>query len=136
MDAGKETLIKRWLAKAERDLRTAQTMLTVGDPPTDIICFHAQQAFEKALKAFLVFADQHVERTHDLTRLVECCLRQSPGFAQLQSPARALTDYAVSARYPDDLREIPLGEAQEAVGYASTALAFVRDRLGLPAQPK
>jgi len=136
MDAGERAPILRWLAKAEHDLRTAQTMLGVGDPPTDIVCFHAQQTFEKALKAFLVSCDQHVDRTHDLTRLLECCLEKSPDFAQLRSPARALTDYAVSARYPDDLREIPLGEAQEAVAYASAALAFVRGKLGLPAQPK
>jgi len=70
MDDVKRLAIERWLVKANNDLRTAQTMITVEDPPTDTVCFHAQQCAEKALKAFLVFQDVHVERTHSLPRLV------------------------------------------------------------------
>jgi len=68
MDDVKSMAIGRWLIKADNDLRTAHTMMTVEDPPTDTVSFHAQQCAEKALKAFLVFKDVHVERTHCLCR--------------------------------------------------------------------
>ena len=63
MDDAKQTTIARWLAKAKNDLITARTMLDTDPPITDIVCFHAQQCAEKALKAFLVVADIHVEKT-------------------------------------------------------------------------
>jgi HEPN domain-containing protein len=63
MDDAKQTTIARWLAKAKNDLITARTMLETDPPITDIVCFHAQQCAEKALKAFLVVADIHVEKT-------------------------------------------------------------------------
>ena len=98
MDEGKKTSIQRWLIKADNDLKTARTMLTTEPPITDTVCFHAQQCAEKSLKAFLVFADIHVEKTHYLPRLVELCRRADPTFDKLEDAAAELTDYAVAGR--------------------------------------
>ena len=70
MDEVKSTAVRRWLIKADHDLITAKTTLITDPPVTDTPCFHAQQCVEKCLKAFLVFADIHVEKTHYLPRLV------------------------------------------------------------------
>ena len=43
-------LALRWLEKADHDLVTAKQTLLLPDGPTDTVCFHAQQAAEKALK--------------------------------------------------------------------------------------
>jgi len=51
----RDDLVRGWLEKARRDLATAQSQLRVAEPPADIICFHAQQAAEKYLKAYLVW---------------------------------------------------------------------------------
>lgn len=131
MDEALKTAVLRWLAKAEHDLTTAQTMLSVDPPVTDTACFHAQQCVEKCLKAFLVAVGIQVERTHYLPRLVALCSAQDPGFQELSDTAVELTDYAVADRYPDNWREIPLTEAEEASAEAQHVMAFVRAKLGL-----
>lgn len=36
--------VRRWVEKAEHDLRNAEYVLTLGeDCPTDTVCFHCQQ---------------------------------------------------------------------------------------------
>lgn len=122
--------IERWLAKADNDLRTAETMLSIEQPVTDTACFHTHQCAEKCLKAFLTSTDVHVERTHDLVRLVEICCEKDTGFEFLRSLAITLADYAVASRYPDDWREIPLDEAMLALEAAKKIDEFVREKLG------
>lgn len=131
MDEAKREVITRWLNKADNDLRTAETMLTVDPPVTDTACFHAQQCVEKYLKAFLVVHDQHVERTHYLPRLVELCGRFDSSMSELNETAVELTDYAVAGRYPDCWREISVQEAGAAVTKAREAKEFIRRRLAI-----
>jgi HEPN domain-containing protein len=117
--------VERWLLKAKNDLRTSETMLSIDRPITDTACFHAHQCAEKCLKAFLTSVDVHVEKTHDLVRLVEICSEKDVSFEILRSSALTLTDYAVASRYPDDWREIPLEEAMQALEEARKVMAFV-----------
>lgn len=51
MKKSKIDLVKNWLEKARRDLVTAQNGFAYAETFTDIICFHAQQAGEKYIKA-------------------------------------------------------------------------------------
>ena len=60
---------RQWLAKADSDLMASQRLLD-GDGPFDAVCFHAQQAAEKALKAWLAVADAPIPRTHNLEDLL------------------------------------------------------------------
>jgi HEPN domain-containing protein len=129
MDEHKKAVIQRWLVKASHDPITAKVMLKNDPSVTDTICFHAQQRVEKALKAFLAFADIHVEKTHYLPRLVEISATADNSFHELDQIARELTDYAVEVRYIDDWREISLEEAVEAVEKAKKAMAFIRARM-------
>ena len=90
-------LVNGWLAKAESDLVAGQQLLAAG--PYDIVCFHAQQAIEKLLKALLAFYDQPPPRTHDLEELQRLVLavHQSKELADLD--LFEVSDYAVMARY-------------------------------------
>ena len=135
MDEIKEEIVKRWLIKAENDLKIAKTALSFQPDVTDAICFHAQQCVEKSLKAFLVYKSEQIERTHYLPRLVELCAQLEPSFSELYSIAVALTEYSTSTRYPDDWREIPLSEAEQAVRSADTALDFVKTLLKASNKP-
>jgi len=45
---------KFWLKKAESDLKCASHEISHEDSALDMVCFHAQQAAEKSLKAFFV----------------------------------------------------------------------------------
>ena len=89
------------MRKAENDLKTVRASLASPDPPWDTICFHAQQAAEKHLKAYLVFQGQLPPRTHDLGQLLRLARDLDPTLAPLALDCDSLTDYAVEARYPD-----------------------------------
>ena len=130
MDEGTKSVIERWLVKADNDLRTSLTMLEVNDPPTDTVCFHAQQCAEKALKAYLVSKDEHVERTHSIPRLVELCRKHDESYEQFVHSAPELTVYAVAGRYPDDWVDITEEDARLAIDSADAILRFVKVRLG------
>jgi HEPN domain-containing protein len=88
--------------KAENDLLNIENNLAAGRTPWDTVCFHAQQAAEKVLKAFLIYHQEPAPRTHDLTALLARYVEVNPELSNLEGDCRRLTYYAVSARYPDD----------------------------------
>lgn len=47
--------VQAWIQKAENDFKTIRASLASADPAWDTVCFHAQQAAQKYLKAYLVF---------------------------------------------------------------------------------
>lgn len=49
----RDAAVRRWLAKAENDLLNIRNNLHASRVPWDTVCFPAQQAAEKYLKAFL-----------------------------------------------------------------------------------
>jgi HEPN domain-containing protein len=115
-----------WLAKANSDLAASRRLLDAGGP-YDAVCFHAQQAAEKALKAWLAIADAPIPRTHDLEELQALCLALPQ--PQMASGLEALdlsnlTPFAVEARY--DVEFWPeRGEAEAAVAIAAQVCVAV-----------
>ena len=65
-----------------------------------LICFHAQQAVEKAFKAHLVSLDRDPTRTHSLEILYRDMRIADPGVPTYE--LGDLTTYAVQSRYPGD----------------------------------
>lgn len=121
--------VQRWMTLAADDFESARELLQRDRPFTRNACFLAQQCVEKSFKAFLVSKGQHIEKTHFLLRLHTLCKKLDRDFQNYRDQARDLTDYAVKTRYPDDWRDIPESEAQEAVEKAEAVLAFVRKKL-------
>ena len=75
--SGRESNYASRLAKAEHDLLNIQNNLSAEQIPWDTVCFHAQQAAEKCLKAFLIYHGRPFSRTHDLVALSRRALRLS-----------------------------------------------------------
>ncbi|MHA1363901.1 MAG: HEPN domain-containing protein [Candidatus Freyarchaeota archaeon] len=99
---GKEDVIKRWIQKAEIDIKTARILIKSEDPPTESICFHAQQAVEKFLKAYLTHMDVRAGKTHDIATLLEMCIEKDKEFENMDiEKLENLTYYAVNVRYPE-----------------------------------
>jgi len=90
-------IVSGWLRKAESDLRVLDASLDVD--ALDAACFHAQQAAEKYLKAYLVHSGISFPYTHNLAKLVELCAGVDPAFHSLIAIAEPLTPYAVEMRY-------------------------------------
>jgi len=121
--------VNEWKQKAENDLRTAEIVLSTENPPTDAICFHAQQCVEKYLKSYLTSRDVTVEKTHDLTRINNICIGIDTDFEELSDNAELLSGYAVEIRYPGDFIECSIEEAEEAVKMAKTFKYFLLRKL-------
>ena len=87
-----------WIRVANEDLVAAQLGTELLSP--EILCFHAQQAAEKALKAVLVDRTIDFPYTHDIGELL-ATLEQAGLTYDVSSPeASRLTRYAVLTRYP------------------------------------
>ncbi len=121
-----EAEVRAWLEKARRDRRTAEAALQQEPPITDTAGFHAQQAAEKTLKAYLVWRSIEFERIHDLAALVDCCADADPDFATLRDKAGRLTPYAVRYRYPGptdpSVEQIRAAVADEVWGFVITRM--------------
>ena len=71
--------VRRWVRKAEHDLRNAEYVSTMEeDCPFDTICFHCQQCAEKYLKARLHESGFPVTKTHNLVHLLDLALQIEP----------------------------------------------------------
>jgi HEPN domain-containing protein len=98
------------LRLARRDLAALEALAGMAQID-DMICgFHAQQAVEKALKAWLAIFGHEYPLTHDLPRLFSLLRRAGADAEQFQPLAR-FTPYAVQARYeegdPDESLDRP-----------------------------
>jgi HEPN domain-containing protein len=87
-----------WMLKAESDIENLMIMMERGKS-LDTACFHAQQAAEKYLKAFLSSNDVIFPRTHDIEELLGLCAEIDKRFSDLIAETTFLTDYAVELRY-------------------------------------
>ena len=93
-------LVAGWLKKAESDLLAVEATLHAA--ALDAACFHAQQAAEKFLKAFLCHTGRDFPHSHNLAKLVELCRRADSSFPDLRSVVEPLTPYAVELRYDQE----------------------------------
>lgn len=99
--------MRDWLDRAGDDLLMIERGLS-GDPvPWGGVCFHAQQAAEKYLKALLIRRGIRPSRTHDLAEIVQRLRAAGYELPDLSSECKALKDYAVDVRYPNKLQPIP-----------------------------
>ncbi len=127
-----EDVVKKWIMKADNDLKTGKDEQASIVPATDMVCFHMQQCVEKYLKAFLIFHGREISKTHNITFLVRQCMEIDAAFGNLpEDDLERLTDYAVEARYPDDFYMPSSSEAGKAIEIAEFVRRFVREKLGL-----
>jgi HEPN domain-containing protein len=112
-----------WLSHARSDLALARI-----SPPEDVmlegLCFHAQQAAEKALKALLISYNRDYPRTHNIGTLLDL-LPETLTIPTEVEQAAGLTDYAVMTRYPGDVEPVSMEEYEQAVHIANTVLEWV-----------
>ena len=96
-------------------------------------CFAAQQAAEKALKAYLLEKVGRFDKVHLLPKLLRDCQKEDRDFRKLTEACDILADYYLDTRYPDmlDFSSFDdLKHAQEAIRLAKEIVEFVGERLG------
>ncbi|MGI8510887.1 MAG: HEPN domain-containing protein [Gemmatimonadaceae bacterium] len=102
-DRIRRAAVTAWIAKAEEDFLAADNNVRAEQVPWAIVCFHAQQAAEKYLKAALIAHEVRAPYTHDLTELLTRLADRDATLSSLADDANLLSVYAVDVRYPDFL---------------------------------
>ena len=126
---------RAWLAKAELDLRAAGHEMSAPDESLfGDVMFHAQQASEKAMKAFLAFHDVPFRKTHNLEELGQACVAVDAALEAIREAA-PLTEYAWKFRYPGETEEPGRSDAEEALAAARGVYHAVLARLPAAARP-
>ena len=105
MTDARTQLARSWLLKAKHDLTSARVLAASTPPLLDTAIYHCQQAAEKAVKGYLVFCDQEVERVHDMEVLVRAAASCAPTFGEWVDVGIQLTPYARLYRYPGPVVE-------------------------------
>lgn len=118
-----------WLVKAANDMLNIENNLAAENIPWDTVCFHAQQAAEKTIKAYLAYHSMPITRTHDLVALLSKATVVESNLEQLRTSCQRLNYYAVSSRYPDDLFEPDEKEGKEMVTISRKIQEAVREVL-------
>jgi len=127
MKSDKINAVNAWLKKAENDLRTAEYIMTMDDPPYDTVCFHAQQCAEKYIKGFLTFHEIDFPKTHSIEDLVLLCEDIVPSLESEIGDVEVLSIYAVETRYPSEMDyEIPKEKASEAIEFAKKVKSIIK----------
>jgi len=104
------------LKKANNDLTAAKATLSTGEA-LDAVCFHAQQAVEKSLKAILALHEVVYPWRHDLGELLGLVRPLAPEIASFEDQIFRMTPYAVEVRYDVEFEPAP-PEAEEALEVA------------------
>jgi len=115
---------QRWMRYAREELALAKVLASDADSPARLVCWHSQQAAEKALKAALIINGIGFPRTHNLVALralLPSALAEKIDIAELAE----LTQWGTESRYPGDWDEPSDEEAAAMLDAAVGAIAVV-----------
>ena len=118
---------REWLNRALSDLRLAST--SPEGVYYEDLCFHTQQAAEKAIKALLIRRGVQFPYVHDLAQLLTLVERSGLPIPDNVRQAERLTRYAVMARYPGLEPRVNRPEYEEALTQSAEVLRWVEVNL-------
>ncbi len=112
---------RRWLEQAQIDLGWAEHLNAEG--AYYLVCFLAQQAAEKSLKAFLYAQGEEMVIGHSVRRLCQNAAEYDVEFQHNLTDWALLDSYYIPTRYPNGLPDdIPARVYNQ--GAANTALTL------------
>lgn len=123
---------ERWLEQAKDDLKVAKWSLK-GDFYANT-CFMAQQASEKAFKAYCYLKGERAVLGHSLLELLRKCAKYDKSFKILEKESKRLDKYYIISRYPNGLPGLvpseyfDQDEAKEAIRFAEKIIKLVEER--------
>lgn len=120
--------VSEWMEYAQTDLRAARLLLPDGAALTRQVGFHAQQAAEKAIKAFLTHRKIGFPFTHSINLLRELVPDDAAWIRGIEAADR-LSEYATTARYPGLELEVARADAESAIQVANDVIQKVSSAL-------
>ena len=92
-------LARRFIAVADRDIKTLHLLTAASESDDQAIGFHAQQAVEKCLKAVLSVNQIAFRKTHDLVELLDLLRDKQRMLPPNADSLDTLNPFAVTLRY-------------------------------------
>lgn len=118
---------REWISRARSDLALARAK-PQGVYLEDL-CFHAQQAAEKAIKALLIRHDIEFPYVHDIAALMLLLEKATGDLPDSIRRAARLTRFATETRYPGTAPPVGEEKYREAVELAGEVLRWAEKQL-------
>ncbi len=118
---------REWFNRARSNLILAKNR--VAGVYLEDLCFGAQQAAEKAIKAVLIQRGINFPYVHDLIRLLSLLEQTGETIPEAVRKAEALTTYASTTRYPGTGSPVTEQEYTEAISVAEAVVQWAKDCL-------
>lgn len=119
------------LNRARSNLAKARAGAKITDIYIEDLCFDAQQAAEKAIKAVLIKHQIEFPFVHDLAELIELLEKSGEKAPKQMQEAARLTRYAVVTRYPGAIDPVTEEEYEEALAIATNVVRWAERRINV-----
>lgn len=116
---------RAWLERARSNLLLAEKGKRKGVMLEDL-CFNAQQAAEKALKAVCLHHNLDFPKPHSISRLLDVLEAAGIKIPKQVQTADVLTQYAIQTRYPGPVEEITMEEYEESLAISARVVFWAR----------
>jgi HEPN domain-containing protein len=120
---------KESMRRVRSNLARARDASGVPNVLYEDLCYDAQQAAEKAIKAVLVKAGKPYPKTHVIERLLALAEEAGAAVRPEIREAAILSDYATIARYPGPGEHVTAEEHSRAVELAEKVVAWAESQL-------
>ena len=121
---------REWINRARSNLVQAQAILPGVYLQVEDLCFDAQQAAEKAIKAVLIARGAVFPPIHDLAGLLTLLGQNDEAIPPAIADAARLTRFAVTTRYPGVAEPVTAEEHHRAVAIAEAVVKWADLRVG------
>jgi HEPN domain-containing protein len=118
---------REWLNRARSNLAKAQSAAGTPEVYLEDLCYDAQQAAEKAIKAVLIHLGVRFPYVHDLAQLLALVEGTGQSVSESIKQAARLTEYAVETRYPGLSEPVMQREYEEAIVIAEKTVHWAQE---------
>jgi HEPN domain-containing protein len=121
---------REWLNRARSSLACAKA--EIPDAYPEDLCFPAQQAAEKSIKAVLLHRGLTFPYIHDLAKLLTLLEQSGLRIPKYVRRAESLTRFAVETRYPGFSGPVTQALQRRTVRLAEAVLRWAERQMGKP----
>ena len=121
---------REWLNRAKSNLVRAKADIRLSGVYLEDLCFDAQQAAEKAIKAVLLHLTVRFPFIHDITALLALIEQSGTSVPEPVRAAGRLTRFAVVTRYPSIAEPVTQEDYEGAVAIAETVVSWADSMVG------
>jgi HEPN domain-containing protein len=121
---------REWISRAKSNLAAARSV--ISGVYLEDLCFDAQQAAEKGVKAVFIKRGETFPFSHDLDKLLRLLEKNGLKIPQYVNESQELTQYAHLTRYPGMAAPVTRQEYRRAVRIAGAVLRWAERHVERP----